>query len=139
MKLKSALCALIFAGFAYADMVVGPNALPQNAQNFIQTYFKGVQIGLVKQDMDSFDVVLNDGTEIDFFINGEWKDVDGKYKAIPTGFLPPAAVANARATQPNAQIFQVDREPYGFKFKFNNQMEVYTDMNGNIMGQKFDD
>ncbi len=138
MKLKLTLSTLILAGFAYADMIVGINALPQNAKTFIQNNFKTANIALVKQDIDSFEVILKDGTELDFYINGEWKEVDGKYKAIPTGFLPQSAVANAKATQANAQIFGVDREPYGFKFKFNNMMEVYTDLNGNVMGQKFD-
>lgn len=42
------------------------------------------------------------------------------------------------ATQPNAQILEVDKEINGYKFKFNNNMEVYTDMQGNILGQKLD-
>lgn len=139
MKIKLALCSLLFASFVYADMIVNQSALPQNAHKFIETYFKGSVINLVKQDKDSFDVLLNDGTKLEFYINGEWKEVDGKNKAIPTDFLPAKALASAKATQPNAQIIEVDKKPYGVKFKFSNQMEVYTDANGNVMGQKFDD
>lgn len=88
--------------------------------------------------MDSFDVTLTDGTKIDFNIAGEWTEVDGKYKAIPTSFLPANVVQKAKAAQPNAIILQVDREVMGYKFKFNNRMKVYTDTNGNVLGQKFD-
>lgn len=141
MKTKLSLAALLLSvGILYArDMIVPASALPQNASSFISTHFKNAQIGLVKQDIDSFDVTLNDGTEIDFMINGEWKEVDGKYKAIPTSFLSSAVVSKAQAAQPNAAILEVSKQINGYKFKFNNNMEVYTDMNGNVLGQKFDD
>ncbi|MCW1360838.1 PepSY-like domain-containing protein [Campylobacter sp. US33a] len=139
MKIKLALAGLFCASVMSADMIVGVDQLPQNAKSFISTYFKGTQIGLVKKDLDSYDVTLSDGTEIDFIITGEWKDVDGKYKAIPTNFLPAAVVSKAQAAQPNAQIFEVDKKINGYKFKFNNMMEVYTDFNGNVLGQQFDD
>ncbi|KAA6225159.1 MULTISPECIES: PepSY-like domain-containing protein [unclassified Campylobacter] len=139
MKLKLGLCAMLLSGLAYAyDVVIPANQLPANAQSFINTYFKGVTIGLVKKDLDSYDVTLADGTEIDFIITGEWKDVDGKYKAIPTDFLPANVVQKASSTQAGAQIIQVEKEVHGYKFKFNNGMKVYTDANGNILGQKFD-
>lgn len=139
MKLKTILLALLVGiSSALADMVVPANQLPAAAQNFISTHFKGVGIGLVERDMNSFDVVLTDGTKIDFNINGEWTKVDGKYKAIPTSFIPNAVLSKVKATQPNAQIMKVDREFGGYKFKFNNGMKVYADNNGNILGQKFD-
>jgi len=138
-KFKFALCALLLASLTYAiDVIIPPNQLPANTQSFINTYFKGTSILFAKKDLDSYDVTLNDGTEIDFIITGEWKEVDGKYKAIPTGFLPANIVQNVKTTQPNAQIIKVEREIHGYKFKFNNNMKVYTDLNGNVMGQKFD-
>ena len=140
MKLKTALLALLVGiSTALADMVVPANSLPAAAQNFINTYFKGVAIGMVERDMNSFDVVLTDGTKIDFNINGEWTNVDGKYKPIPTGFVPANVLAKAKATQPNAAIIEVDKEWGGYKFEFNNRMKVYVDNNGNVLGQKFDD
>lgn len=138
MKLKIALLALLVGiSSALADMVVPANQLPAAAQNFLSTHFKGVGIGLVERDMDSFDVKLTDGTEVDFNINGEWTQVDGKYKPIPTGFIPSAVLSKVQATQPNFSIMKVDREYGGYKFKFNNRMKVYVDNNGNILGQKY--
>ncbi|EID2734357.1 PepSY-like domain-containing protein [Campylobacter coli] len=138
MKLKLGLAALLGATVLFArDIIVPASELPRNAQDFISKNFKTAQIALVKKDIDSYDVTLNDGTEIDFMINGEWKEVDGKYKALPHTILP-NVMKKASATQPNAQILEVDKEINGYKFKFNNNMEVYTDMQGNILGQKLD-
>ncbi|ECR5254296.1 hypothetical protein F1K64_09650, partial [Campylobacter jejuni] len=89
MKLKLGLAALLGTTVLLAkDMVVPASELPNNAKEFISKNFKTAQIGLVKKDIDSYDVILNDGTEIDFMINGEWKEVDGKYKALPHTILP---------------------------------------------------
>ncbi len=137
MKLKLGLAALLGATVLFArDMVVPVSELPKNAQNFISKNFKTAQIALVKKDIDSYDVTLNDGTEIDFIINGEWKDVDGKYKALPNTILP-NIMPKINASS-NAQIIEVSREINGYKFELSNQLKIYTDAQGNILGQKFD-
>ncbi|MCH3702532.1 PepSY-like domain-containing protein [Campylobacter lari] len=139
MKMKLMLAGLVCASSMFADMIVSSSALPQKAQEFLNTYFKGVNVGYVKQDVDSYEVNLVDGTEIDFIINGDWKEVDGKYKGIPIGFIPKEVVAKVQAVQPNAAIVEVDKKINGYKFRTNNMMEIYTDFKGNVLGQKFDD
>ncbi|EAJ9148783.1 hypothetical protein B1906_03740 [Campylobacter coli] len=137
MKLKLGLAALLGATVLFArDMVVPASELPKNAQDFISKNFKTAQIALVKKDIDSYDVTLNDGTEIDFIINGEWKDVDGKYKALPNSILP--NIMPKISASSNAQIIEVSREINGYKFELSNQLKIYTDAQGNILGQKFD-
>lgn len=134
-----ALATLFCASSLFADMAVAPNTLPAKIQNFVKQHFRGINIMFAERDMTSFDIDLSDGTKIEFNINGDWTGIDGRYKAIPTSFLPGAVVTKVKSTQPNAQIIEVDRTINGYKFKFNNMMEVYTDANGNIIGQKFDD
>ncbi|ENA8810191.1 PepSY-like domain-containing protein [Campylobacter coli] len=137
MKLKLGLAALLGATVLLAkDMVVPASELPNNAKEFISKNFKTAQIGLVKKDIDSYDVILNDGTEIDFMINGEWKEVDGKYKALPNSILP--NIMPKISASSNAQIIEVSREINGYKFELSNQLKIYTDAQGNILGQKFD-
>ena len=137
MKLKLGLAALLGATVLFArDIIVPASELPRNAQDFISKNFKTAQIALVKKDIDSYDVTLNDGTEIDFIITGEWKDVDGKYKALPNSILP--NIMPKVSASSNAQIIEVSREINGYKFELSNQLKIYTDAQGNILGQKFD-
>lgn len=137
MKLKLGLAALLGATVLFArDIIVPASELPRNAQDFISKNFKTAQIALVKKDIDSYDVTLNDGTEIDFIIIGEWKDVDGKYKALPNSILP--NIMPKISASSNAQIIEVSREINGYKFELSNQLKIYTDAQGNILGQKFD-
>ncbi|EAL6700480.1 hypothetical protein DSV98_09810, partial [Campylobacter coli] len=136
MKLKLGLAALLGATVLFArDIIVPASELPRNAQDFISKNFKTAQIALVKKDIDSYDVTLNDGTEIDFIITGEWKDVDGKYKALPNSILP--NIMPKISASLNAQIIEVSREINGYKFELSNQLKIYTDAQGNILGQKF--
>ncbi|ELH5679964.1 PepSY-like domain-containing protein, partial [Campylobacter coli] len=136
MKLKLGLAALLGATVLFArDIIVPASELPRNAQDFISKNFKTAQIALVKKDIDSYDVTLNDGTEIDFIITGEWKDVDGKYKALPNSILP--NIMPKISASSNAQIIEVSREINGYKFELSNQLKIYTDTQGNILGQKF--
>ncbi|EGF8330913.1 hypothetical protein IDG20_000360 [Campylobacter lari] len=140
MKLKIALTTLTLASCVFAkDMVVGVNALPANSKNFIQKHFTGSNIALVKQDIDSFDVYLDNGTELEFFTNGDWKEIDAKYRPIDTSFLNQNALATIKKMHPNASIVKVKKEVQGYKFKLNNMVEIYTDANGNFLGQKLDD
>ncbi|TKX32963.1 PepSY-like domain-containing protein [Campylobacter aviculae] len=137
MKIKLGLVTLLGATVLLArDIVVPANTLPQNAQNFIASNFKNTQIALVKKDIDSYDVTLSNGMEIDFMINGDWKEVDGKYQALPNTILP-NIMSKITATS-NAQIVEVSKEVNGYKFETNNYMKIYTDTQGNILGQKFD-
>ncbi|EAI3388417.1 TPA: PepSY-like domain-containing protein [Campylobacter coli] len=137
MKLKLGLAALLGATVLFArDIIVPASELPRNAQDFISKNFKTAQIALVKKDIDSYDVTLNDGTEIDFIITGEWKDVDGKYKALPNSILP--NIMPKISASSNAQIIEVSKEINGYKFELSNQLKIYTDAQGNILGQKFD-
>ncbi|EDI8388252.1 hypothetical protein GD547_04965 [Campylobacter coli] len=137
MKLKLGLAALLGATVLFArDIIVPASELPRNAQDFISKNFKTAQIALVKKDIDSYDVTLNDGTEIDFIITGEWKDVDGKYKALPNSILP--NIMPKISASSNAQIIEVSREINGYKFELSNQLKIYTDAQDNILGQKFD-
>ncbi|ECH4997183.1 hypothetical protein FPW10_09955, partial [Campylobacter coli] len=123
MKLKLGLAALLGATVLFArDIIVPASELPRNAQDFISKNFKTAQIALVKKDIDSYDVTLNDGTEIDFIITGEWKDVDGKYKALPNSILP--NIMPKISASLNAQIIEVSREINGYKFELSNQLKI---------------
>ncbi|WP_291951774.1 PepSY-like domain-containing protein [Campylobacter sp.] len=140
MKIKLALAALALASITFAkDMVVGIDALPKNSKTFIKQYFSNTNIALIKQDVDGFDVYLDNGTELEFFTNGDWKEIDAKYRPIDTSFLNPNILKTIKKMHPNTSVIKVEKEIQGFKFKLNNMTEIYTDTNGNFLGQKLDD
>jgi len=81
---------LVFA----QDQPIQFNQLPANGQKFINSYFGAKKVSAVILDDDYFkkdyEVILTNGTKIEFDGSGNWKEVDGKRNAIPSGFAPKA-------------------------------------------------
>ena len=59
---------------------------------------------------------------------------------IPLDQVPAAVIATAKQTYPQAEVWAVKMEHYNvYEVKMSNMMELYIDVNGNLLGQDFDD
>ena len=59
---------------------------------------------------------------------------------IPLDQVPAAVIATAKRTYPQAEIWMVEMEHYNvYEVKMSNFMELYIDVNGNLLYQKWDD
>ncbi len=126
------------AGMAFADMMVAPNALPGKITQFVNANFPGAQVMYAERDYDSFEVKLNTGVELDFYVNGDWKEVK-TFQNFPTQILPAAVAQAVKSAHPQAFIIKAEKTWNGYEIKTSNMMEIYVTPNGQIMGQKFDD
>lgn len=136
-KLILSMC-VVFAGYLVADMPIAANNLPQNTQKFISDNFKGASVTSAEQDYDSYGVILSDGHKIEFYKNGDWKEIEN-YSGISPKLLSAAAAATIAKTFPNVNIIKVEKEWNGMEVKMANRMKAFLDMNGNLLGQKMDD
>ena len=58
---------------------------------------------------------------------------------IPLDQVPAVVLNTARQTYPQAQVWAVKMEYYNvYEVKMSNMMELYIDVNGNLLGQDFD-
>lgn len=114
------------------------SSIPQNAQNFIKQHFPNIQVSYIERDWDDIEVYLADGTQIEFFPNGDWKEVKC-YINMPASILPANVMATIQRTYPQAAIIKIEKQFTIFEVKLNNMMELYIDNNGTLIGQKFDD
>ena len=142
MKKLSIFLASLFilsASSLFADMVVPPSALPQQANTFIQRVFPGAQIWKVERDGRKFDVQLSNGVSIDFLGNGDWQNIDSEYAPIPDAAFPAAVIQAVKNAYPQAAVIDAEKEWGNYKLKLNNMMELMVTGNGQIMRQKFYD
>lgn len=143
MKIKKLLIISLILGLSssmvFADWIVPVTALPQKSRAFINSTFPGVQIWKVERDGGKFEVKLSNGVDIDFYMNGDWKDIDGEWVTIPFSVLPPSVANTVKQTYPQAAIIEAEKEWGNYKIKLNNFMELYITANGQLIGQKFDD
>lgn len=114
------------------------SSIPQNAQNFIKQHFPNIQVSYIERDWDDIEVYLANGTQIEFFPNGDWKEVKC-YMNMPASILPANVMATIQRTYPQAAIIKIEKQFTIFEVKLNNMMELYIDNNGTLIGQKFDD
>ena len=121
------------------DIYIMPEQLPQNALQFIQKYFPNVSILYAEMDKKGYEVQLSNGVEIEFLRNGEFKEIEGNYVALPFEILPQSVANTVGKTYPNTVITKIKRKWNFYEVKLNNMMELYIDANGQLLGQKFDD
>ena len=114
------------------------SSIPQNAQNFIKQHFANVKVTFIERDWEDIEVYLENGTQIDFFPNGDWKEVKC-YGNMPATILPANVMNTVKRTYPNAAIIKIEKQFTIFEIKLNNMMELYVDNNGQLIGQKWDD
>src|SRR5690606_30383637 len=81
------------------DKVVTEKELPLASNQFLSSYFAGVDITRVEKERNNYSVNLANGVEVDFNSAGEWIDVDAPDgMALPTGFINPKIVRSEEHT-----------------------------------------
>lgn len=118
------------------DYVITFDQLPAVSQTFVSTHFAGVQVAYCMRDSHSFEVRLADASEIEFNLNGVWKEVDCKYKGLPASvmtLLPDAIPAYVKANFPNAIITKASAKMWGFEIELNNGLEVGFSTTGQFL------
>ncbi|WP_295296414.1 PepSY-like domain-containing protein [uncultured Brachyspira sp.] len=130
----------IFSSILIADdWKVDPNELPKSTIDFINKFFPNNRIILAERDRKKYEIVLENGVELEFFINGELKEVEGNYVAVPPEILPKTVANTVAVTFPNTTITKIKKKWNLYEVKLNNSMALYIDVNGQLLGQKFDD
>jgi len=138
ISLIVAMGLLSFNAFAN-ERVVPASALPQKATAFLNQYFSGIAVAYVEEDKDDFEVNLNNGIEVTFSKNGEWDQVDGKYQAIPTGFIAQPILDTIKNKYTGAYILQIEKDWWaGFEVELSNNMELKIDENGKVSKVEYD-
>lgn len=107
---------LFIAVTVSAQKKIEASDLPPASINFIREYFPNATVDKAKKDAEhgekGFEVILSDGTELEFWKDGKYREVDGKKKPIPTGFIDRKIVDYVTKNYPNNKITHID---YGHK------------------------
>ncbi len=135
MKKMFLTCSILFAavGVACADVdrPIEVEKLPDAAQKFLKQYFSQAGVSLAKEDVEltykEYEVVLTDGTRIEFRSNGEWKDVDCKFSEVPAGIIPAQIADYVKKNYPDVKIVQIDRDRRTYEVSLSNKLELKFD------------
>ena len=110
--------------------------MASKGQKFISQYFQKGQVSTVILDNDyiskDYDVLMANGTKIEFDGNGNWKEVDGNRNAIPTGFAPKNIAAYVKKSFPNTKIVKIEKNKFSYDVELSNGLDLVFDTKGNF-------
>lgn len=119
------------------DSIIKADRLPDAARSFINEYFAENTISYIKKDRGlaniSYEVVHQDGTEIEFDKSGNWDSIDCKRKAVPAGLVPDAISEYVQVNFPGQLIVKIDREAFGYEIELSSDLELKFDKNGKML------
>ena len=140
MKKTLAFCivALFLSLTGCTDRAVTPGQLPEQVTGFIQQNFPGTNVTYAESERKltgkTYDVVLSDGTRIDFDTSGEWEKIEGTVtNPVPTSMIPEPIVEQIKGQFPDAMILKIDRESYGYEIELANGLEIKFNKQGALM------
>lgn len=111
--------------------------LPTKAQEFVNTYFKDYTVQYIFSDKEFADIDykirFEDGTEIEFNAKGEWTDVSGKKKCIPTGFILPEITNYVETYHKDLCITDIEKEFNRITIELNNNLELEFNSKGKLI------
>ena len=130
--------ALVLLVTACSDKPVVPAQLPVDITAFIQQNFPGQTISFAKKDLEitgwQYDVVLADGTQIDFDTDHMWDKIQcAMTTSMPTALVPAPILAHLQANFPGAMILKIDKERYGYEIELANGLEMKFNNQGALM------
>lgn len=136
--------AIVAIQLAFAGDVITKdiNQLPLAARNFINQHFVKPQVAHIKIDSEilskKYEVLLTNGTEIDFDSKGNWQEVDAKKGRVPATIIP-SFVSNYLKTNNFTTEFvtKIERDRKGYEVELNTDLSFKFDRNGKF--RKADD
>jgi len=118
------------------------SVLPQQAQQTLKKAFPKATVNRVKVDhnllgVNDYEVVLNNGTEIEFTKNGEWKEVDCGHQAVPQTFIINPIKTFISKNHKGRTVVKIDKDDKCYEVELNDGTELKFDRAGNFI--KYDD
>lgn len=112
--------------------------LPVESREFLSTYFSHTKVSHIKIETNrfrnkSYEVLLTNGTEIEFDKSGKWTEINGHRKSIPTGVIPEKIREYVQVNYPGQEITAIEREGYETSVKLKNGLELTFNKRGKLI------
>lgn len=112
--------------------------LPTKAQTFVRTHFSEANVVSILEDTEylvkkEYSVVLNDGSEIEFYSDGDWKEVKTRTGAIPSKIIPSAILQYVTKNFPNTFIKEIKKSRKGYEVEISNGLDLEFNKSGKFL------
>lgn len=140
------LCALMMGMLTLSscddEKEIRFSGLPQAAQNFILQYFPEDEVTYVQREKDDgqkrYEVLLNNGTELEFDEDGNWTDVDCKFSRLPERILPERVATHLAEHYPQNTPYKVERKLGGYEVSVIGSIKLIYATDGSFVREHTD-
>lgn len=138
-------CCLLSFQMAFADkdeVSTDTNRLPAATRQFIHKHFPNTPVSHLKIEsnllgIQSYDVILTNGFDLEFDAKGNWTEIDGKQKPVPVSAIPPKIAEFQKNKFPKQQIVSIEKRAREYEIKLSNEIDVIFDLKYNFV--RYDD
>ncbi|MDE7123393.1 MAG: PepSY-like domain-containing protein [Alistipes sp.] len=131
LLLAGLLLATTTATYADNDRPIAVDQLPQAAQQMIRQHFADRRVALAKRESEfmkkSYEVIFADGCRIEFDGQGEWKEIDCRFAAVPAAAVPAPIAQYVKNNYPDAMIVKIEKDRREYEVKLSNRLELTFD------------
>jgi len=138
-KIVTVVTVLFAVNFAAAkDVQIKFSELPQKAQTYVRTHFSESDIASVWKDtemllVEDYTVVFNNGTEIEFYPSGEWKEVKSRGTEIPAKIIPSGIAQYVSQNYNGHPIKKISKKRYGYEVELSGGTDLEFSQNGKFL------
>lgn len=138
IALAAALLLMILPMSAKDEVYHSANVLPQTAQQTLKKAFPKAEVTRVKVDKSLFgskeyEVILNNGYEIEFDNEGNWKEVDCGRQAVPSMFVLKTIQSYVKNNFKGQSITKVDKDSKGYEVELSGGSDLKFDRAGQFL------
>lgn len=140
MKAKAMYILLLILSFVAVNAQgkkIDASELPEKAIPFLAEHFPNYSIHRASKDWEygekGFEVHLADGTEVEFWKDGTWREVDGHGNPIPTAYIPASITDYVKVNYPKEKITHIDLGHKDIDVDLTNKIDLEFDKSGKII------
>ncbi|MDO4228546.1 MAG: PepSY-like domain-containing protein [Capnocytophaga sp.] len=139
IKSMAVLVTLFGVQFANAqNNVIAFETLPAKAQSFVKEHFSVQEISGVYEDVEhlqqkEYSVYFNDGTEIEFFSNGDWEEVKSRKGQVPDKIVPTEIAQYVKKQYSQTQIKDIKKKRIGYEVELSNGLDLEFNKKGQFL------
>lgn len=138
MTLLLIVLSTIGVASAHDRIVYNDSPLPANARTLLSQHFK-TKVHFVKIDknlmgsVNEYEVVLKNGTEVEFDSNGNLKSVNAGTNGVPSSLVLPAIQTYVKKNCKNQKLVELDIYKDKYKIELQDGRDLVFDRNGNFL------
>ena len=126
-KMMMVVCSVVlFSTTACADKnkPIQVNELPAKAQTVLNTHFSGQKVTMATLESESYNVVLQNGTKLEFDRKGNLTEVDCKQGTVPAKLIPQAIKSYVQTNYSGQNIKKMEIDKNEHEIELSNGLDI---------------